>query len=85
MNLIGQLSHVTGKLEDSLVVLEERCSDADPRVRTAAFDSLVRENGKLRLNKSRGLTTLFVLLSLSVCSAQGGTGPLSLGVLQGWY
>ena len=43
VNLIGQLSHVTGRLEDSLDVLEERCGDADPRVRTAAFESLVRE------------------------------------------
>ncbi len=41
MRLIGQLSHVTGRLDDSLPLLEARCGDADPRVRTAAFQALV--------------------------------------------
>ncbi len=41
VRLIGQLSHVTGRLDDSLPLLEARCCDADPRVRTAAFQALV--------------------------------------------
>ena len=43
VNLIGRFSHVTENPEDSLVILEERCCDADPRVRNAAFQSLVRK------------------------------------------
>lgn len=42
MKLIGQLSHVSGDAAKPLAVLEDYCNDADPRVRTAALDALVR-------------------------------------------
>ena len=41
MKLIGQLSHLSGDAAMPLAVLEEYCNDADPRVRTAAFQALV--------------------------------------------
>lgn len=43
LKLIGQLCHVTGVSENSLSVLEEHCVDPDPRVRSAAFHSLVSD------------------------------------------
>ena len=42
LKLIGQLSHVSGDAAKPLAVLEDYCNDADPRVRTAALDALVR-------------------------------------------
>lgn len=42
LKLIGQLSHVSGDVAKPLAVLEDYCNDADPRVRTAALDALVR-------------------------------------------
>lgn len=41
LKLIGQLSHLSGDAAMPLAVLEEYCNDADPRVRTAAFQALV--------------------------------------------
>ncbi len=41
VRLIGQLCHVTGRMDDSLPLIEARCCDADFRVRTAAFEALV--------------------------------------------
>ena len=44
LKLIGLLSHVTDDTEIPLSILEDNCHDADPRVRTASFHALVREN-----------------------------------------
>lgn len=41
LKLIGLLSHVTDDTEIPLSILEDNCHDADPRVRTAAFQALV--------------------------------------------
>ncbi len=43
LKLIGQVCHVTaGVLKTPLDILEEHCVDPDPRVRSAAFQALVR-------------------------------------------
>ena len=44
LKLIGLLSHVIDDTEVSLSILEDNCHDGDPRVRTAAFQALVRRN-----------------------------------------
>ena len=41
LKLIGLLSHVTDDTDIPLSILEDNCHDADPRVRTAAFQALV--------------------------------------------
>ena len=42
LKLIGLLSHLTDDTEMPLSILEDNCHDADPRVRTAACQALVR-------------------------------------------
>ena len=79
LRLIGQLSHVTGDSESSLAILEEYCNDEDPRVRTAAFEALVRTSCQKKC--CYGYCT-YIFSFISVVNASEGICAAPLSVLQ---